>query len=251
MESDLYKGKRILDVKYGDINGDKKLEKVVLTGEEFYPTSVDVKDLVIFIFESDNTVVTQPIPGAAGNDFELILEKVTTEDRDYIMIKGKPPLGDYLIVLIYLYMKRSIFEVFNGDKFALEYSCSAMYQDNYRVELICTQVNRRYFIDIKNKEKYYEGKIYTKDGKVIIGNRQPYLSFIKEIYLVKSRDVGYYKLLTYQDILDMDFGDIICTVERMFSLDGMGEIKGITQKVTQEGEFIKTPFDKEKKNFMV
>lgn len=248
MESDLYKGKRILDVKYGDINGDKKLEKVVLTGEEFYPTSVDVKDLVIFIFESDNTVVTQPIPGAAGYDFQLILEKVTTEDRDYIMIKGKPPLGDYLIVLIYLYMKRHIVEVFNGEQFALEYSCSAMYQDNYRVELICTQFNRRYSIDIKNKEKDYEDKIYTEDGKVIMGNRQPYLSFIKEIYLVKPRDVGYYKLLTYQDILGMDFWDRICTVERMFSIEGMGEIKGITQKVAQQGELIKTP---EKKNFKV
>lgn len=33
MESDLYKGKKILDVKYGDINGDKEKEKVVLTGE--------------------------------------------------------------------------------------------------------------------------------------------------------------------------------------------------------------------------
>jgi len=241
MESDLYKGKRILDVRYGDINGDNKKEKVVLTGEEFYPTSVDVKDLVVFIFESDNTVVTQPIPGAAGYDFQLILEKVTTEDKDYIMIKGRPPKGDHLIVLIYSYMKRHLFEVFNGEKFALEYSCSAMYQDNYSVELICTQVNRRYFIDIKNKEKYYKDKIYTKDGKVIIGIHQPYLSFIKEIYLVKPRDVGFYKLLTYQDVVGMNFGDKICTVERMFSIEGIDEIKGITQKVTQEGELIKMP----------
>jgi hypothetical protein len=53
--------------------------------------------------------------------------------------------------------------------------------------------------------------------------------------------VGFYKLLTYQDVVGMNFGDKICTVERMFSIEGIDEIKGITQKVTQEGELIKMP----------
>lgn len=114
MDSDIFNGKRILDIKYGDIDGDGKLEKVVLTGEELYPTSVDLKDLQLVIYESEDVVITQSIPGAAGRDFELFLLKFTEMNRDEIMIRGQSTDYSYLNVLIYYYEKRSIVEIFNG-----------------------------------------------------------------------------------------------------------------------------------------
>lgn len=247
MDSKLYTGKRILDIKYGDINGDGKLEKVVLTGEEFYPHSVDVKDLQLVIYEGDNIVVTQPVPGAAGSDFELILKKFTRLNREQIMIIGKVPTPpyDYLVALIYWYEKRHILEIFNGAKFAVDNACTAMYLDNYLVEVLCPTNNIKHLLSIKKLQKELEGKVYDGKGKVIT-LEQPRISFIKEIYPMKLRYDDYYSLLVYQEIKESTFGFNLGYLIRRFSVDGLGKITGSAHMVAQQGKAIKTPFDTDK-----
>lgn len=246
MDSDIFNGKRILDIKYGDIDGDGKLEKVVLTGEELYPTSVDLKDLQLVIYESEDVVVTQSIPGAAGRDFELFLLKFTEMNRDEIMIRGQSTDYSYLNVLIYNYEKRSIVEIFNGQKFAMDYNCSAMFKDYYLVELMCPTTNIKHLLSIMNKQERYEGKIYNKEG-IVITTEQPRVSFIKEAYPIKRMNLKHYILLVFQEILGPKYGEILGYLQRQIIINGNGEVKGAAHMVAQQGQLIKMPYGLKKR----
>ncbi len=73
---------------------------------------------------------------------------------------------------ILTYENNELKEIFNTNDFYEKNKVSAFYRDDYKVEVLNYERNKKYIIDIKENFKYYLDFVYSGDGKVKEGKEK-------------------------------------------------------------------------------
>lgn len=160
--------KKVLDYKIGDVNGDGILEQVYLLGYKPFDDSEYVKNISLFIISMNgNENLEVKVSEYGGYGFSLYLGDFTSDNKEDILIRGfSGDSGRYSYSYIFSYNENIYKLIFNGDNFEKEYKYLAKYLDQYKVEVISENLNKKYILDITLKEKGYLENIYDDIGRV-------------------------------------------------------------------------------------
>ena len=227
----------VLSTKYGDVNGDSKLEKVTLIG---YPLDeggefISKLDLVI---EGENLKERFRID-EEGYGFKLSLMNTTNNNIDKILITGNyGGSGGYIIANLYKYKDNKIKLIFSNKTFGEKYTYEASFLPDYKAVVISNETKKKYTIDIKDKDKEYLDLIYDKDGN-ILPYEKPEVSSMNAIYPIQLSFNDYYSFLVYQRIIGVVNADTLGWIQTTIDIDDDGNIKTIYQYIMLYGEDIK------------
>lgn len=210
----------------GDVNGDGIPDNVYLTGTKTQDSPY-TQNITLVIKDGMTGCFTNiPLRENAGYDPTLFLEDFTGDGVDDILISiatgGSGGIMDYYI---YSFVYNTVRLLFDFDLFNEQYQYDVTYKDNYKVEVISKENNKKYIIDISYKEADYLNEIYDENGKL----KNPINGFVNPIsglYPVDFDSNKVYELLAYQKIAGRynadSLGYVLNTLkwkENMFVLD--------------------------------
>lgn len=155
------KYKEHTQVKYGDIDGDSKIEKVTLI-EVPDENSNNIKELSLIIEKEKKEQKYQL--NLSGSKFKLKLENLFDEKCEEIIITGKD--GDKCKFMIFIYKDNKLMLLASDEKVNKALKFEASYLDNYKVNVKCLNNNKEYILDISKEPKEKLNVAYDESGKV-------------------------------------------------------------------------------------
>ncbi len=175
----------IIEIKEGSIVSENSRDIVMLSGKYPHKDSKYVEELTIVIKSEEDGECTFNID-VSGYNFKMIIGKFQEGHIDQILICGDTGGSNgYKIVLLYCYDNGDLIEVFDGEKYCDKYKLALKYLENYKIEVVCRSLEKRYILDIKNIDRAAVRKIYDCDGKIVT-NSDPKISYIKEVNVIHS-----------------------------------------------------------------
>ena len=224
----------IIDIKEGKLTNQNKGDVVCLKGQKLSEDSNYIEDLSIVIKSKDIGEKEFPLK-IGGYNFTLYLGEFSDECTEDILIYGETGgSGSYVITNVYHYDDGKLLEIFNADTFSDKYKCKCRYLKDYKVEVICERVQKKYILDISNIGKQYLSETYDMDGKIITDS-DPTVSYANNVYPLKDLASSLMKLEIYQRIIGIDNINILGAIQSIVSLD-KGKCTIIKQDILSCGE---------------
>ncbi|MFU7516092.1 hypothetical protein [Clostridium sp. HCS.1] len=167
-------------------------------------------EMEIVISEGSNGKLTyMDLKDIKGYNPRIILGKFSSNDKDDILFIVEEELElKGIKSIIYRFNNGKIEPIFDSNKYLLNNRYKVIYNDNYKVNLIDSNKNVNYIIDIENKDYMYLNEKYKSDGRLINKCQGQVLSPY-EILQVRSNDREKFDLLLKQKIIGEDINDII------------------------------------------
>lgn len=191
---------RIVAYTRGDVNGDRIPDGVYLTGVKTVDSPF-VQNITLVIQDGRTGRFTNiPLKENSGYNPTLFLGKFTENSLNDILIGiNTGGSGGIMYYYIYSFINNTPRLLFDFDVYDEEYKYNVTYKDNYKVEVVSEKNNKKYIIDISNKETDYLNEIYYKDGRL----KSPISGFVNPLsglYPVDFDSNGVYELLAYEKI---------------------------------------------------
>ncbi len=206
--------KEIIDIRYGDITADDKVDKVTLYGVYPFENHMFIENLEVKFNENDNKIISINIP-YSGYYMQLFIADFLGTGKDQIMVRGGlGGSGAIEIAIIYKYENGNLIPIFNQDTFFSKNSCIASFEDNYIVRVNCN--NKEFIIDLASKEKVYLNLIYTDDGKLKT-KFIPYIDAPTTILPIKQSYSNHYDLIIQQRIVGINNNDNLGAIQTYVS----------------------------------
>lgn len=193
----------ILDLKRGDVNGDRIKDEVVLIGKKPFGEDSPFVDRIRLIIRDGKTGAKTLIPlkDNAGYHPTLFLGDFTINKvKDILVSIDTGGSGGFTINYAYSFLNNQPKELFNYTKFNNVYKYDVIYKNDYKVKVISKNLNNKYLLDISYKDRGYLSKIYYKNGKLkrpLWGEVIP----LGGLYPIDINRDENYELLAYQRII--------------------------------------------------
>lgn len=130
----------VLDVKWGDVNGDGTPDQVYLIGNPTGDTTSSfVQNIQLVVVDGRSGVrYTSQLKDNAGYNARLFLGDFTGERVDNILVSiDSGGSGGFTYNYIFSFMKNVFREIYNNEWFYETYSdASVFYEDNYKVRIV-------------------------------------------------------------------------------------------------------------------
>ncbi|CEN79127.1 hypothetical protein [Paraclostridium sordellii] len=217
------KASKLLGVKYIDIDGDSKIEKISLIGHISDENSsyIESLELVIEKHNTINKVFKIPFKGYSPKLFICNLFK---SHKNQILIIGQyNNIKAFGILRIYNYDNDNLDLLVDDETLAIQINCYATLEESNKVLVSCLESNKRFIVDI-NEKKHDKFTPIVSDISVIHPIINPFESF--------------YSLQIHQNVLYASNLDIIATLETIVSIDEKGRATIKNQSLLQYGKFI-------------
>ncbi|MDP4145863.1 MAG: VCBS repeat-containing protein [Bacillota bacterium] len=210
----------------GDVNGDRILDNVYLTGVKT-TQSPFIQNITMVIQDGRTGILTTVhLSENAGYNPRLFLGDFTGDGIADILISiDSGGSGAIMYHYIYSSVNNKVQLLFDFNVYNNQYKYQVNYKDNYKVEVISEANDKKYIIDISNKGTEYLSEIYNPDGKL----KNPISGFVNPLsglYPVDFNSDKIYELLAYQKVAGRynadALGYILNTLRwnyRVFSLD--------------------------------
>lgn len=216
----------ILDFKSGDVNGDGLFDKVYLTGQKTSPGEFFADNIAIVIQDGrTNTFLQIPLINAAGYNSQLFLGNFSSRQQMDILVNiDTGGSGGYILAWLYTIKNNIPLLLFDSDSFGRSSMYSAVFKDNFKVEVSSVHGNKKFIIDISsNKKMYIDSGIYNESGKLLKPTEGGVLALGALFPLVNNYN-GLYQLLAYQRIIGIYNADNLGAVQTYLKWDGSGII---------------------------
>ncbi|MZP29028.1 VCBS repeat-containing protein [Heliobacterium undosum] len=211
----------ILDVRFGDVNGDRIPDRVYLTGHRPDPQSPFV-DRITLMIQDGRTMGTYPIPlrTNAGYNPTLFLGDFTGDGVMDIQVSiDSGGSGALTFEYIYSFLNNRPRLLFDDEQFNQFFQYDVNYRDMYKVDVVSKSLQKTFTIDIRYKGPEYLAEIYNPDGTL----KAPIEGFvvgISGLYPVDFDRNGVYELLAFQGIAGRYNADRIGYVLTALKWDG-------------------------------
>lgn len=191
---------RIVAFSRGDVNGDRILDNIYLTGVKT-PNSPFTQNITLVLQDGRTGRVTSiPLTENAGYNPRLFLGDFTGDGIDDILIGiATGGSGGIMYYYIYSFVNNVAKLMFDFEIYNEEYQYLVTYKDNYKVEVISKKNNIKYLLDISYKGADYLNEIYDENGKL----KNPIEGFVNPIsglYPIDFDSNGVYELVAFQKI---------------------------------------------------
>lgn len=203
--------KEIVSSKVGNIISDCDEDIIYLIGRKANEGKNTLYyEMEIVISEGSNGKLTyMDLKDIKGYNPRIILGKFSSNDKDDILFIVEEELElKGIKSIIFRFNNGKIEPIFDSNKYLLNNRYKVIYNDNYKVNLIDSNKNVNYIIDIENKDYRYLNEKYKSDGRLINECQGQVLSPY-EILQVRSNDREKFDLLLKQKIIGEDINDII------------------------------------------
>ncbi|MBW7475889.1 VCBS repeat-containing protein [Paenibacillus oenotherae] len=163
-------GTVVLDVKLGDVNGDRTPDQVYLTGNPTGDTNSSfVQNIQLVVVDGRSGArYTSQLKNNAGYNARLFLGDFTGDRVDNILVSiDSGGSGGFTYNYIYSFMRNMFRELYNNEWFYETYSdASVFYEDNYRVRIVNRSLQKEYLLDISKRDPSYLSELYDANGKL-------------------------------------------------------------------------------------
>lgn len=212
----------ILDFKTGDVNGDGSIDNVWLVGQKSHPDDYFSDNIRIVIQDGrTNNSMQVPLKNAAGYNAQLFLGHFTSKLQSDILVSiDTGGSGGYIFA--YLYSLRDNYPrlLLDADSFNESSVYTAVFKDDFRVEISDVNSNIKFMIDIScNKKMYLDAGIYNAAGRLIKATEGGVLALGALYPLINDYD-GLYQLLAYQRVIGINNSDNLGAVQTYLKWDG-------------------------------
>lgn len=208
----------IIDTKKGKVTEEAKDDLVFLKGDKFNEDTNFIENLSIVIKSDDMGEREYPLK-LGGYNFKLYLGSFCDDSTEDILIYGESGgSGNYAIANIYHYDDGKLLEIFNSDTFSDKYKYKCRYLNDFKVELICDKLQKKYIIDISTIDKNNLSEIYDMDGKIIT-DTDPSVSYVNSIYPLLELNSNIMKVEAYQRIIGITNSSTLGEMISIISLD--------------------------------
>ncbi|MGU8412200.1 hypothetical protein ACV3MY_00110 [Clostridium perfringens] len=167
---------KIIDYKLGDVTGDGINDEVYIMSCAFNKC---LNRHWLLIKEGNSGRVVRYELEENNYNFEVHLEHFRDPNKLDIFIRSIGDcFGGCVKGQILTYENNELKEIFNTNDFYEKNKVSAFYRDDYKVEVLNYERNKKYIIDIKENFKYYLDFVYSGDGKVKEGKEKANISSV-------------------------------------------------------------------------
>lgn len=209
------KDKYLLNIKYGDVNGDGVKDKVSLYGNKpDGPTSIFTDNIILVIQDGKtNFVYIVPLEYNSGYNPTIFLGDFTSDKVDDILISiDSGGSGGYTFYYVYSFIGNNLKKLFDFNIFNNYLPYDVTYKNYYKVSVVNKNSKKEFLIDISNKDKSYLMDLYNKDGtlkKPTSGS----VSVLSGLYPIDFDRNGVYDLYAMQRIIGL------------YNADGLGVLQ--------------------------
>lgn len=213
----------LLDMKIGDVTGDGIPDKVYLYGNKPEGAEGIFADNITVKIEDGRTNQTKTITPAFNSGYNAILflgdfTKGKVADIKVSIDSGGS--GGYSYFYIYSFKNNNLKEIFNFDKYNMEFKYKVDYADLYKVDVGNVMLNKLFILDISYKGYDYLSQYYDKNGKLkkTVQGEVLALSFL--IPIVTDERSNAFDILAFQRIIGTTNSDTVGFVQNLLSWDG-------------------------------
>ncbi|MDZ5128567.1 hypothetical protein [Clostridium perfringens] len=202
---------KIIDYKSGDVTGDGINDEVYIMSCAFNQC---LNRHWLLIKEGNSERVVKYELEENNYNFEVHLEHFKDPNKLDIFIRSIGDcFGGCVKGQILTYENNELKEIFNTNDFYEKNKVSAFYRDDYKVEVLNYERNKKYIIDIKENFKYYLDFVYYGDGKVKEGKEKANISSVwgcNSYYPIGSEVAN---ISIIQKVIGQASTDNICLIE--------------------------------------
>ncbi len=190
----------------GDVTGDKKIDKIYVTGmEKSEGGFIDNLELIVKNGRKGmNLVVDLPY---GGYNPRLFLGDFTGDGvSDVFLTINSGGSGGMTYDYIYSFVNDQVKLLFSSEEYNVLYRYKVSYKDFYKVEALSLNNNKKYIIDISQRGPEYLNEIYDSMGRL----KKPiegYVDPVSSIFPVDVNEDGIYDLLAFQLISGLYHAD--------------------------------------------
>ncbi|MFM1653251.1 FG-GAP-like repeat-containing protein [Brevibacillus sp. B_LB10_24] len=191
---------RVLDQKWGDVNGDGIPDLVYLAGSQ-EPGSPFIQHITLYI-QDGRTGITNPIPlkQNAGYHPTVQLADFTGNGvNDILVVIDSGGSGGYIYSYVFSDLNNQPYQLFDSEQYNQAHHYSVNYLDNYQVKATSQNPQSTYIIDITYKGRQYLSEIYDSSGKL----KEPIqgdVNALSGLYPIDFERYGQYSLMALQRI---------------------------------------------------
>ncbi|WP_019240223.1 MULTISPECIES: hypothetical protein [Bacillus] len=190
----------IIDKKIGDVNGDGIKDTVYLTSNQ-QEVETYVQDLKLTV-EDGRTKEKKSIilKNNSGYDPTIFLGDFTRDKAlDILVVTSTGGSGGTITASIYSFLDHTFDLLFDSEDFNARFVYNICYMDNYKVEIISNVLNRKFIIDLFNRDTNYLSQLYNEDG-TLKKHVQGFASGLTGLYPIDFERDGIYELSAYQNL---------------------------------------------------
>ncbi|MEK3731857.1 MULTISPECIES: FG-GAP-like repeat-containing protein [Paenibacillus] len=190
----------VLDQKLGDVNGDRILDLVYLTGDS-QADSPFYENITLHIRDGrTGRISTIPLKQNSGYNPTIQLADYTGDGAsDILIVIDSGGSGGFIYAYVFSYLNNQPRLLFDYELYNQAHAYSINYEDGYKVRATSATPASTYIIDLTYKGEAYLSEIYTPDGKLkepIQGDVNP----LGGLYPVDFDRDGRYELMALQRI---------------------------------------------------
>ncbi len=184
---------------FGDVTGDKKLDRVYVTGiKESEGGYIDKMELVVKNGRTGKVMVVE-LPFGGYNPRLFLGDFTGDKVSDVFVTIDSGGSGGMTYDYIYSFVNNRSKKLFSSEEYNERFQYMVAFKNFYKVEAICMNNNKKYIIDISQRGGEYLSQIYDTLGRL----KKPIEGFVDPISSLFPVDVdedGTYDLLAFQQI---------------------------------------------------
>ncbi|WP_245592168.1 gamma-glutamylcyclotransferase [Ectobacillus panaciterrae] len=213
----------IVDFQQGDVNGDGIIDQVFLVGDRAFGTASSFADKVVLVVLNGKTKEYKRIPlkEAAGFNPTIFLGDFTGDKvNDILIIINSGGSGGSVYGYLYSFLNGDFQQIFDFELFNRNYRYDVVFKDDYKLDVISSQLNKKYTLDIADKGSEYLSTIYDKDHK-LKGLIKGDVADLSGLYPIDFERDGTYELYVSQSIIGQSHADKFGFVDTVLHWNGV------------------------------
>jgi hypothetical protein len=213
----------LLDMKFGDVNGDGVPDQVSLYGNKPGGATGLFADNITLIIEDGRThqkTTATPVYNS-GYNARLFLGDFTQDQIDDIKVSiDTGGSGGYGFFYLYSFADNNLKEIFDFNVYNQSYRYRVDYADFYKVNVASITLDKLFVLDISYKGTDYLSEFYDVTGKL----KQPVQGEVLAVSaldpIVNDEKNNTYDLLAFQRIIGTTNSDTLGYIENLLTWDG-------------------------------